>query len=63
MRPFNVVAPTSASLAFANSGSDNLGAILDNVSVTRSRAAVPEAGTLALLGIAGIALALRRRSR
>jgi hypothetical protein len=47
------------SLSFENSGGDNVGLILDNVSIE----AVPEPATLLLLGSGLTALALRRRRR
>lgn len=48
-------------LSFANAGGDNIGAILDNVKIT---SAVPEPASAAtlLLGLAGVAVAKRRRS-
>jgi hypothetical protein len=49
----------SYNLSFSNSGNDNIGALLDNVTVT---SAVPEPQTLALLAIGMLAMgALRRR--
>lgn len=49
---------TPAHLSFYNPGDDNVGALLDNVSVQ----AVPEPSAVAALGLGGIAL-LRRRNR
>lgn len=48
-------------LMFANAGGDNVGAILDNVSITVS--AVPEPQTYAMLALGLAALALVRRRR
>ena len=50
------------SLSFANRGGDNIGALLDNVSVT---AAVPEPSTYALMlaGLAGMGAVARRRAK
>jgi hypothetical protein len=56
----NVASPTSGKLSFENSGGDNVGALLDNVQLSR----IPEPGTLLLLGsaLAGFAaVALGRR--
>ncbi|WP_405240433.1 PEP-CTERM sorting domain-containing protein [Lentisalinibacter orientalis] len=57
---FNVVSEMSVSLFFANAGGDNIGMLLDNVSLTR----VPEPGTLALLGLGllGVGAARRRKA-
>ncbi|MGQ0655538.1 MAG: PEP-CTERM sorting domain-containing protein [Betaproteobacteria bacterium] len=49
---------TSAALSFENLGGDNVGALLDNVSVS-----TPEPGILGVLGFGLVALALARRSR
>ena len=50
------------SLSFANRGGDNVGALLDNVSVT---AAVPEPSTYALMlaGLVGMGAVARRRAK
>lgn len=58
---FTPVANGNYLLSFANRGGDNMGAILDNVSVS----AVPEPSTavLALAGLLGLAGMARRRQR
>lgn len=57
--PFNLAANGPLNLTFHNLGGDNIGLILDDVSVD----AVPEPATLVLLGSGLTALALRRRRR
>ena len=56
---FNVLAPASVSIVFANQGGDNFGAMLDAVKLEM----VPEPGTVALLalGIGGLGAIRRRR--
>lgn len=58
---FTPSASGSYSLSFQNAGGDNIGMLLDNVSI----AAVPEPGTLAMLlsGLGMIGLIARRRGR
>jgi len=53
-----VTSATFASLTFENAGSDNIGMLLDNVSLEL----VPEPATIALLAIGGVTL-LRRKLR
>ncbi|RYG24849.1 PEP-CTERM sorting domain-containing protein [bacterium] len=55
----NVVLGSSAQLSFANAGNDNVGALLDNVSVQ----AVPEPASMAALALGGIGLLRRRRAK
>ena len=59
VRTFTVAADTTGFISFNHSGKDNIGIVLDNVSVS----AVPEPGTLALLGLglAGLGAARRRQ--
>ena len=58
---FTFTTTTAGNLSFQNSGGDNLGLILDNVTV----AAIPEPATWAMmvLGFAGIGFMAYRRSR
>lgn len=56
---FTLLAPQTVNLVFDHSGNDNIGILLDNVSLTQ----VPEPATLSLLGLGLAAAGLRRRAR
>ena len=55
----SVPAAQNLTLSFSNGGGDNIGILIDNVSIE----AVPEPGTLLLIGTGLTGLALRRRRR
>lgn len=56
---FTLAAPQTVNLVFDHSGGDNVGILLDNVSLTQ----VPEPATLSLVGLGLVAAGLRRRMR
>jgi PEP-CTERM motif-containing protein len=60
--PFIVTSPTTASIVFALDGGDNVGVLLDDVSIRSVDVqAVPEPASLTLLGSGVLALIARRR--
>ncbi len=64
LKNFTLTTSSSGALSFSNSGGDNLGAILDNVTVATSQNLVPEPGTMVLFGtgIIGLAAFGRRKA-
>ncbi|HTC17202.1 MAG TPA: PEP-CTERM sorting domain-containing protein [Steroidobacteraceae bacterium] len=56
-----VSAPTTAFLTFSSNTPGNVGTLLDNVTLTSRRAAVPEPGTLGLAALGLLALGVRRK--
>jgi hypothetical protein len=63
---FTTGAAGSYTLSFENSGADNIGMLLDNVSVSQQVAAVPEPQTYLLMAMGLIAIGIsthRRTSR
>ena len=62
-RTFTVLGDTANNIIFNHAGGDNIGIMLDNVSL--SKVDVPEPGTIALLGLGliGLGFARRRQAR
>jgi PEP-CTERM motif len=56
-----VSAPTTAFLTFSSNTPGNVGTLLDNVTLTSRRAAVPEPGTMGLAALGLLALGVRRK--
>ena len=57
-RSFTLTAEQSNSIVFNHAGGDNIGILLDNISLVKE---VPEPGSLALLGLGLLGLGLARR--
>jgi hypothetical protein len=62
-RAITVGSATTAALSFAASGGDNIGALLDNVSLEAPATAVPEPAPLAVMGLGLAALGMMNRRK
>ena len=60
--PFDVAVANTASIVFNHDGGDNIGILIDNITLS-SVEAVPAPGSLLLIGIALAGLGFRRRDR